>query len=827
MRYWFYVLLCATLAVAGSPAPAVAITASTAGGGSVAAERFDVLIAAAIAAMLADPNLAIAKALEAERFAASLPVSTERSIMEANAQWLRGEACIRLNDLAAGRPIIAHALATASRIAPDSKLLADLLLSSGGIHTVDGNVAQALAEYQQAHSIYLKLGDFRSQSKALQSIGSLYGGGNDYDNALKYYGQALAAYKADPNLLLALYNNRGNALKGLRRFDAAEAEFRQALAIADEMKSPFLKVLVLCNIAEARLATGHLDAASRSIDEGQKLSIRGEAIAFRTKLSALSAQLAFQRHELGRARMLIDQRFAHEDLSKTTLIDREAHRTAYDVYSAIGRSDLALVHLAALKRIDDEATKLARSTNAALMGARFDFANQELKIAKLRQDELQRNIAFERASAQSQRDMFLGASAATMIVIAMLIFALFTSRRSRETVQAANADLAVTNSALGKALAAKTEFLATTSHEIRTPLNGILGMTQVMLADAKLPALTRDRITVVHGAGVTMRALVDDILDVAKMETGNLTIEAAPFDLKATIAESTRLWDDQAAAKGLGFVRELDDCPTMIEGDSARLRQIVFNLLSNALKFTAAGAVTLAIRPSGADRYRISVRDTGIGIAPDKCEEIFESFRQADAGTTRQFGGTGLGLAICRNLARAMGGEVSVESVAGEGATFIVDLPLVLVAVDPAAPAIATDDAPGLLIVDRNPITRAMLKTLLAPRAGRIEIAACADDAVACLDRATFARVLIDDATVRSNGDAPGDLRRIVTAAAVHDAAVSLLWPVAATSERDELLATGVSRVIAKPVSGADLVAAMFSELPKRFVDPRLVTQAA
>ncbi|WP_445193295.1 ATP-binding protein [Sphingomonas sp. Tas61C01] len=791
------------------------------------ADRADTLIADATAAMLANPGMAVDRAFAAERLARSMPPSNRREIMQATAQWLRGEANIRLERLAIARPIIAQALATAGRIAPRTRLHADLLLSSGGINTVSGDVGQALADYQGAHSIYVKLGEVRSQSKALQSIGSLYGSGNDYANALKYYDQALAAYRGDPNLLLSLYNNRGNAYKELGRFDAAEAQYREALLLAERMDSPLLRMLVLSNIAEGWLGSKRLDLAARAISQAGAVAAAGpDTAALRMKLVALSAQLALQRRDYPLAKSLIDRRFAREDLSRTTLMDREAHRTAYHVYAATGRNDLALPHLAALKRIDDEATKLARSTNAALMGARFDFANQELKIAKLRQDELQRNVAYERASAQTQRTMFLGAAVATMIVIALLIFALFTSRRSRATVQAANADLAVTNDALGKALAAKTEFLATTSHEIRTPLNGILGMTQVMLADATLPAPTRDRISVVHGAGVTMRALVDDILDVAKMETGNLTIEAAPFDLRATIAESTRLWDDQAVAKGLAFVRRLDACPTMIEGDSARLRQIVFNLLSNALKFTASGEVSLTIAPYGDDRYRILVADTGIGIPAEKREEIFESFRQADAGTTRQFGGTGLGLSICRNLARAMGGEVTVESVAGEGTTFVVDLPLIRVA---ASTASASDDeaAPGLLIVDRNPITRSMLKTLFAPRFHRIELVGSIDDAIAAVDRGSIARVLIDDGAVRAGGEPLTDLRRLAEAAEGQGVGVALLWPVSSPSERAELLATGIGRVIAKPITGAALVAAMFCDPATSIVDPPLVPQAA
>jgi len=352
-------------------------------------------------------------------------------------------------------------------------------------------------------------------------------------------------------------------------------------------------------------------------------------------------------------------------------------------------------------------------------------------------------------------------------------------------------------------------------------------MTQVMLADPTLPADMRDRLGVVHGAGITMRALVNDILDIAKMETGNLTIEAAAFDVCATVKDAARMWEEQARAKGLSFTVDVGGCPAMIMGDAARVRQIVFNLLSNALKFTKTGHVALSIQVGDDDRLRVGVTDSGIGIPADKIEEIFESFRQADAGTTRQFGGTGLGLSICRNLARAMGGDVSVSSIVGQGATFTLVLPLVR-ADSKAVDIVETDTRPGTLIVDRNPITRSMFKTLLAPHGGPIAFAASVDEAVTRLADGDIARVLIDDATVRVGDDALGGLSRVAEAAYISGAETTLLWPVAAEEERKELLGTGITRVVAKPVSGGTLIARMFDgSVSTNGVNPDLVSHAA
>ncbi|MEG3165377.1 ATP-binding protein [Sphingomonas sp. PB2P19] len=783
-------------------------------------------IADAKAVMLADPDAARLMAKEAQRLAGSIRDPKARGVAEATASWLQGEAYLRTNDTVRARAPITMALASVVKLAPRTKLHADILLSRGGIDGAAGIVGDALRDYQAAFEIYRIIGDTRGQAMALVFIAVLYSEAMDQNTALRYYQQALDVYKSDPNLAISIYNNRGLAYIDTSKYDQAAGQFNHALNLATKLDSPLVVASILANIIRVDLAKGRLDLADRRIAKSLTLANDPNSANLRRILVALAAQSALQRRHLPRAVLLAKQAFAGLDLTKTGVDLRDSHRTAYDAFVKVGDLPSALAHLQALKRLDDATTKVATSSSTALMGARFDFANQELKISQLKADELERGIAFERARARTQRYVFYGASGTVAVIIAMLAVALFTIRRSRDKVAAANADLAITNSALGKALAAKTEFLATTSHEIRTPLNGILGMTEVMLADAKLGPAIRDRLNVVHGAGLTMRALVDDILDVAKMETGNLTIESAPFDLRATIVDAARMWEEQARAKGLTFDVDLAECPTLILGDATRVRQIVFNLLSNALKFTPKGRVSLSVDVLQNAMLRIAVSDSGIGISADKLEEIFESFRQADAGTTRQFGGTGLGLSICRNLARAMGGDVSVGSVVGAGATFTLLLPLTL----SAAATESGNAGPKweTLVVDRNPITRSMFGALLAPHGGPVVFASTTAEALDRLNRGSVARVLIDDATVRAGGDSTAELRAIAGAGARAGVDLTLLWPVADDVERRALLATGVDRIVAKPVSGAALVAAMFSRsVSENNAIPDLVSRAA
>ena len=750
------------------------------------------MVASVKAEMLAQPTKAVALT---EALQARADVETDpgrRPLMQATAKWLRGEAQVRIGDAAAAVKTLAEARRAASIAAPDSLLLADILLAQGSAMTDTGDVSEALPTLQRAHNLFLTLKQARSRAKSLILLALLYQAGHDYVTALRYFDQAEEAYRGDFGLLLSISGGRGIALDNLGRYAEAEKAFDRALRVAHAIRSDTSIAPLMGNIGRMRLRRGDVRSAIDILGEGLKLTGRSSVEAFRPQLLALYAAATLRAGDAERAEALIDERFRGVDLDRTIINDRDAHEAAYRIYLARGRDGLALRHLAALKRLDDQATEIARSTGAALMAARFDYANQELRIAKLKADDLTRSVAFERAAARTQRMVFVGITLVTALVIVLLGAGLFTIRRSRNRVRAANADLNTTNAKLEKALAAKTEFLATTSHEIRTPLNGILGMTQVMIADPALDAATRDRLAVVEGAGATMRALIDDILDVAKIETGKMTIECVPMDVAAAVGDAARMWRDQARTKGLEFDVDIVEPPLWILGDAGRLRQIVFNLLSNAVKFTPAGGVSLALRVEG-DRLVLRVADTGIGIDPAAHDVIFESFRQADAGTTRQFGGTGLGLSICRNLARAMGGDVTVASRCGEGAVFTLDLPLVRAEAPDAA-----QERPGLLVVEKNPITRAKLKTLLDAFAP-LAFAEDAASALAIVRTRAPVRVLAD---LGSLGDGA---REAIGELATH-APIVLLVP---AGERATWLTGDVAIVVERPVGKKSLVEAL------------------
>lgn len=758
--------------------------------------------AAAKATMMDEPAETLRNVAAAEALAQRLPDARQRALALATARWLAAEANLRTNQAGRAGPLLAQGLRLIEPIKEPIKLRGDLLMSQGTLFMLEDKAAEALGNFQTAFRIFGEVKEPRSQAIALQNIGSLYSSAHDDGRAEQYYAQAAQIYSGDPMLSLALHNSRGNVLLVLERYAEAESEYLQAIKIAQQLGKPLLEARVLNNVARNQVEARKLAAAEQTLQRGFALTQGDSAVSLRRMLLATAARLAEDQGDLRRAASLIQECFAGLDLAKTSIEFRTPHLYAYGIFRATGDTRSALVHLEALKRLSDEVAKVATTNSAALMAAQFNFANQQTAIERLKTQEAQRTT-----------QILYVAVGATLVVIVALAWGLVTIRRSRNTVAAANIVLGETNVALEKALKAKTEFLATTSHEIRTPLNGILGMAQVMLSDQSLDPAAKERIGIIHSAGTTMRALVDDILDVAKMENGNMAVEAVPMDFCAVLRDVTRIWEEQALAKGLSFRLELSHAPCWILSDAGRLRQIIFNLLSNAIKFTEKGGVVVRAVAEGegdAARLRIAISDTGIGIPAEKSEEIFESFRQVDTSTTRKFGGTGLGLTICRNLARALGGDIGVESVAGSGSTFTLDMPLIPAAA-PEASVPQNLAGTSMLVVDRNPIARSMLKTLFEPRVATLRFVATPDEAMSAIKEGGVTHLLIDEGTLKAAAANPMEtLRNLVNATATAFSAVLWLKPDEAT--RSQLLDAGVRKVVEKPVTGAALIEAVIPQ---------------
>jgi PAS domain S-box-containing protein len=302
------------------------------------------------------------------------------------------------------------------------------------------------------------------------------------------------------------------------------------------------------------------------------------------------------------------------------------------------------------------------------------------------------------------------------------------------------------------AAAAKADFLANMTHELRTPLNAILGFSGVLRTSTLLTPQDARRVELIHDASATLLGVVGDVLDYSKLEAGAFELDPQPFDPAATTHSAAAMIGDQAAAKGLALVAEIDEAMPLVVGDAPRLRQVLLNFLSNAVKFTRDGGVeVVCAHRIEADRchLRWEVRDTGIGIPDDQADAVFMRFTQADASVSRQFGGTGLGLAISKQIIEAMGGRIGVASLIGQGSTFWFEIAVPVAA--EAAPALADaragaalDRRLNLLVVEDNAVNRELITTLLSPFDIAVDTANDGAEALEAVTRAQYDLILMD-----------------------------------------------------------------------------------
>jgi PAS domain S-box-containing protein len=354
---------------------------------------------------------------------------------------------------------------------------------------------------------------------------------------------------------------------------------------------------------------------------------------------------------------------------------------------------------------------------------------------------------------------------------------------------------------------AKSRFLAMVSHEIRTPLNGILGMAE-LLGDTPLSAEQTTYLKAVKGSGETLLSLIEEILDFSKIEAGRLDFAARPFALAAFIEETVELLGPRAQAKGLEIACYVDErLPTHVVGDVARLRQVLFNLAGNAIKFTERGGVSIIVEPGEAlGSVAIAVHDTGIGISAEDQARIFLEFEQADGGSTRKFGGTGLGLAISKRIVESMGGAIAIESASGKGSTFRVTVPLPRAggADEPAlaVPAVAGND---ILIVAPAAIEASLIARHLHRWGARGKIVPDEKAAAALLPENRWSAVLVD------HGLGTAASAAIAERASTVPRRIVLVTP-AMRNELAALKVAGFTGYLIKPVRAASLAARLSTE---------------
>ena len=413
-----------------------------------------------------------------------------------------------------------------------------------------------------------------------------------------------------------------------------------------------------------------------------------------------------------------------------------------------------------------------------------------------------------------------------------------TSKRAQADLQTLNLELVAARDVAEDAAQAKSAFLANMSHEIRTPMNVIIGLTHLMLRDQHEP-VTADRLAKVGDAAMHLLDIINDILDLSKIDAGKLVLAPVDFSVDALLARATALVTDGARRKGLALTVDRGDLPQALRGDALRLSQVLVNLLSNAVKFTARGSVVLRceVLAQAGDEWKIrfSVRDTGVGISPEAQERLFSPFEQADGSTTRRFGGTGLGLSIARELVQLMGGEVGVESEPGRGSKFWFTARLQAagrqqqMAPTPQQAVVASRGVEQtlkdrhrnsrVLIADDNRINQELATELLRLVELQVEVADNGRIAVDMARRGGYDLILMDMQMPEMDGL---EATRLIRTVPELDATPIVAMTASAFgADRDACLAAGMNDHIGKPVNPATLYEKLLRWLDESRKTPR------
>jgi PAS domain S-box-containing protein len=376
-------------------------------------------------------------------------------------------------------------------------------------------------------------------------------------------------------------------------------------------------------------------------------------------------------------------------------------------------------------------------------------------------------------------------------------------KQARDQAQAANT--------------AKSEFLANMSHEMRTPLNAVIGLSDLLARSRPLTPTQKEFIDTLQLSADSLLGLINELLDIAKIETGAMELEHIPFNLSDLLQDVFQIMKVKAAEKNVTLVLEKDPelHPTFC-GDPTRIRQIALNLLSNAIKFTDHGTIYLrakSVAKGDLMEVKLIVKDCGIGIPPEKRESIFDTFTQTDASTSRKYGGTGLGLAICKKLAEHMGGKITVNSKEGKGSTFIVSLSL-----KPAAPALAAaeckepvpvkkhDSAPLVLLVEDQHTNRLIASAYLEALNYAFDIAVTGEEAIEKLKNTHYSLVLMDVQMPLMDGfETTARIRAMEKEGKLPHVPIIAVTAHAMSGDKEKCLAAGMDDYIAKPFDPNDL----------------------
>jgi len=693
---------------------------------------------------------------------------------EIDARIELGLGTVGESDLDAAERELSRALELA-RAEADPARIVRALNGIGNVHNLRGDFLQALNTFVEALHLVEQSDGVIDGDRTLNHLAHVHSRLGDLERSLHYHQRFAESAEAsgDPLRIATAYNNTGVLQRENGDYTGALRALRKSLPPARRSGSKRTLSRSLTNIGLTFMRMNRSRRAIRfcelalHVNQGIDNPM-GDLDALRTQGAALA-----RLEELERAAEVLEHARAIAEEHQLPMELKGCYGQLAEIYRALGRFEQAYEHLDKMHDLSEELFDAEKARLFSEAETRHKSEIYQLKNVKLAAANIE--ISKQRALLE----------------------------RARDEAQAADR--------------AKSEFLAVMSHEVRTPLNGVIGMADLLKATG-LSGDQNEYVETIRMSGEALLSVLNDILDFSKSEAGKMRIESAEFDLVSSLRDLVATLEPSAARRDLKLVCRLaPNLPPAVRGDWKRIRQILLNLLDNAMKFTRAGRIDLEVttveEESDACHVSFTIKDTGIGISDEIQRRIFEPFVQADSSTTREFGGTGLGLVICRRLVEIMGGSIGVESELGSGSSFWFTIRLHPHGGDRETAAPRGADLEGLraLVVEEHPAQQVVAAHMLSGWGMRVQCVADATEALDEIGKALdagepYALALIDR---RLPGTSGLELGRLLRADRTADLPLILMSAVVRKDDAERARESGFGAYLAKPLAAARVLAAL------------------
>ncbi|WP_141096191.1 ATP-binding protein [Lacimicrobium sp. SS2-24] len=632
-----------------------------------------------------------------------------------------------------------------------------LMLQANVLQSV-GEYPRAITKYQQAASYYREAGNQLYEGYCYNNMANTYKAAGQYQTALEYYQQYRRLAAGEDNLASA-EKGTGDVFLQLGNIDEATRYFKNALALYTEAQDNLGIAIASNALGEAKLSKEDIPGAIALLDKAIELSVQNNLQYTLFSSLVLKSSALSRQGEMEQAlALLLQARQTAQDMgSKANLSKVEYHLA--DIYQQQGKLPLAFATLKSAQQTEQQYLSERSARQLSVMQALFDSETKAAQIEQLEQQNQLLQLEQEVSHQNTQNARLMAA----MLFGALGLITLWAVHifRERQRLSRLTEELKKARQQAESAAQTKAAFLANMSHEIRTPINAVMGLSRLAL-DTGSAQEKKGYLNKILDSGNTLLRLVEDILDFSRIEAGKLHIDQIEMKPSQVIKSALNMNTVQAHEKSLSLITHVaPDTPVQVIGDPWRIQQVLVNLISNAVKFTAEGHITVSVRQRndphhGGPTLLFSVADTGIGMTDEQQKNLFQSFSQGDDSITRKYGGTGLGLAISKQLCKLMGGEIWVDSEPGKGSTFSFTLPLklplkhseagaeVMPRVANAMPAPPDFSGYTLLLVDDNSINCEVAKGMLNKTGVRVDIASSGEQALTLLQRQPYDLILMD-----------------------------------------------------------------------------------